>query len=97
MYRMIKKDEATKNGREKLNGLPAHIARMRLPNGQTLADLTSADIARLCIVLDIPGAGHDVGKIKNCELLISTLESIGQQAAEQAIESHLNAKLGGRS
>lgn len=87
--------DAPKKGRENLNGLPPHIARTRLPNGQRLADLSHADIARLCIVLGIPGAGHSNGKLQNCELLISTLEGIGQEAAERAIEAHLNAKLGG--
>ena len=85
---------APRGGRLPSSSLPPHLADIRLPSGARLGQLSSADVARLCIVLQIPGASHTCGKQQNAELLSSVLEAIGRDAAEKAIAAHLSAKLG---
>ena len=75
------------------SSLPKHLRDIKLPTGATLGDLKPADVARLCALAGIPGASHENGIQKNAELLSSTLEAIGREAAEKAIDSWLREKL----
>ncbi|MBL8567208.1 MAG: hypothetical protein JNM89_15975 [Hyphomicrobiaceae bacterium] len=72
--------------------LPKHLAAVRLPNGRTLGQLSGADIARLLQLAGVPGADRapEMGRQQLAELMTSTLDSIGREAAERAIANWLN-------
>lgn len=74
-------------------GLPQHLADIRV-GGLRLGDMGNAEIARICVALNVTGAGHMLSKLRNVELLTAALEAIGREAAERAIAEHVAAKLG---
>jgi hypothetical protein len=74
--------------------LPEHLHDIRLPDGRQLSKLEPAEVARICVKAGIPGAGPDQGKLHNAQMLASTLEAIGREAAELAIASWLKERIG---
>lgn len=98
---MVKKDDATREGRAPVGPsrakLPPHIGSLKLPSGKTLAELDGTGIARLCIAAGIPGASHEMGRQELGEMLISTLETIGKQASERAIQAWLSQTFGDKA
>ena len=74
-------------------GLPPHVARITLPNGTQIGELSLADVARLCAMLGIPDTGPDRGKAHNAQKLSDHLDMIGRRAAEDTIRGFIERKL----